>query len=121
MRVSHIELAGNKHPLCFSLTASAELDEYFGGLDEMERVMTNGTLHQRARAIDKVLAVLMKCGRTYAEAMGMELPAPIKCNPGDLIDVTDGTAVQAIFSAISNDTDREVEVESKNAKATQDA
>lgn len=121
MRVSHIELAGKKHPLCFSLTASAELDEHFGGLEEMERVMTSGTLHQKARAIDKVLTVLMKCGRTYAEAVGMELPDPIKCSPGDLIDVTDGKAVQAIFSAINSDVDREVEVESKNVKATQGA
>ena len=121
MRVSHIELAGNKHPLCFSLTASAELDEHFGSLEKMEEVMTNGSLYQKARAIDKVLSVLMKCGRTYAEAVGMELPEPIRCSPGDLIDVTDGTAVKAIFSAISNDIDREVEVESKNEKATQDA
>lgn len=109
MRVSYIELAGQRYPLCFSLTAAAEMDEAFGGLDALSEKMQAGTLAQRAGVINQALEILLKAGRIYASASGGELPEPLPCSPGDLIDVTDGAAVHAIFSAISGDTEREVE------------
>lgn len=119
MRVSYIELLGAKHPMCFSLTAATELDEAFGGLDAMSEQIQSGGLAARAVAINKTLEILMRAGRIYASASGMELPDPISCRPADLIDVTDGSAVRAIFSAISGDMEREVETVEKNGEATQ--
>lgn len=119
MRVSTIELLGRKHPLCFSLTAAAEMDEAFGGLENLSEEMQSGGLSQRAAAINRALEILLKAGRIYAAASGLELPEPLPCAPADLIDVTDGAAVQAIFSAISGDTEREVETVPKNGTATQ--
>ena len=52
-------------------------------------------------------------------ATGGELPTELPCRPADLIDVTDGEAVKAIFTAISADTARTVETKAKNAGATQ--
>lgn len=120
MKVSYIELLGKKYPMCFSLTAATEMDKAFGGLEALSEQMQSGGLARQAAAINKALEILMKAGRTYASACGMELPDPLPCAPADLIDVTDGAAVRAIFSAISGDTEREVETAAKNGEATQD-
>lgn len=118
MKVSYIELLGKKHPMCFSLTAATEMDEAFGGLDSMTDQIREGSLVQQAKAVNKAVEILLKAGRIYASACGMELPDPLPCAPADLIDVTDGAAVRAIFSTISGDTEREVEAFLKNGEAT---
>lgn len=117
MRVSYIELLGQKHPMCFSLTASAELDAAFGGLESLSDRIQSGSLAQQAEAINRAVEILMKAGRVYAAAMGMDVPDPLPCAPADVIDVTDGAAVRAIFSTIAGDTEREVETEGKNGEA----
>lgn len=119
MKVSYIELLGKRHPMCFSLTAATEIDEAFGGLEALSDRVQEGSLAQSAAAINKALEILLKAGRIYASASGMEIPDPLPCAPADLIDVTDSEAVKAIFSAISGDTEREVETASKNREATQ--
>ena len=119
MRVSYIELLGEQHPMCFSLTASEELSSEFGGLEKMQNALESRDIAQVAKAVDKVLACLLKAGRIYVGATGGQLPAELPCRPADLIDVTDGEAVRAIFTAISADTARTVETKTKNAGATQ--
>lgn len=118
MRVSYIELLGEKHPMCFSLSASEELSSEFGGLEKMQNALESKDIAQVASAVDKVLVCLLKAGRIYVGATGGELPAELTCRPADLIDVTDGEAVKAIFTAISADTTRTVETKQKNGKAT---
>ena len=120
MRVTYLELLGQKHPMCFSVTASAELDHAFGGLENMSKRMTDGSLAQKVGAINTALEILLKAGRVYASAAGLDVPPPLPCEPGDLMDVTDGNAVNTIFSAISGSAGREVEIESKNVGATRD-
>ena len=120
MRVSTIELLGKTYPLCFSLTAATEMEEAFGGLDKLSERMAGGSLAQRAGAINTALEILLKAGRVYASAAGLDVPPPLPCEPGDLMDVTDGNAVNTIFSAISGSAEREVEIESKNVGATRD-
>lgn len=120
MRVTYLELLGQKHPMCFSVTASAELDRAFGGLENMAGRFLDGGLAQQVEAINTALKVLLKAGRVYASAAGLDVPPPLPCEPGDLMDVTDGNAVNTIFSAISGSAEREVEIESKNGGATRD-
>lgn len=120
MRVTYLELLGQKHPMCFSVTASLELDQAFGGLENMAGRFQEGGLAQRAEAINTALKVLLKAGRVYASAAGLDVPPPLPCEPVDLIDGTDGNAVKNIFSAISGSAEREVEIESKNGGATRD-
>jgi hypothetical protein len=119
MRVSAIELLGKKYPLCFSLTAATEMEDAFGGLDKLSERVAGGSMAQRARAVNTALEILLRAGRVYASASGMEVPEPLPCAPADLIDVTDGAAVKAIFSTMSGDTEREVETV-PNGKAAQD-
>jgi hypothetical protein len=63
MKVTYIELLGERHPLCFSLAASEALDESFGGLDRMTQALSSGSLSQTAKAVDMVLQILMNVGR----------------------------------------------------------
>ena len=76
MKVTYIELLGERHPLCFSLAASEALDESFGGLDRMTQALSSGSLSQTAKAVDTVLQILMKAGRVYCGARGGRTAAP---------------------------------------------
>lgn len=117
MKVSYIELAGRKYPMCLSLTAAAALEDTFGGLTKMGEVLTQGSIRDKTAAVNDVLRILMAAGRTYVHAEGGEVPEPLPCNPSDVLDITSGAAVKAIFSTISGDTKREVEAEPKKAEA----
>ncbi len=117
MKVNYIELAGKRHPLCCSLTATAALEDAFGDLTKMGESLMQGGIRAKMDAFNKVLTILMQAGRVYVHAEGGELPEPLTCAPSDLLDVTSGTAVRAIFSTISGDTKREVEAETKKDAA----
>lgn len=118
MRLHYIELLEEKHPLCFSLAAAEELDEHFGGLDKMADELTSEDIKCVAKATDKVLTEMLKAGRIYAGAIGMDLPDPIRCRPSDLLDPREGRALMAIFTAIKEDSARKVKTQG-NAEATQ--
>ena len=122
MKVSYIELLGEKHPLCFSLSATEEIVEEFGGTEQMTDAITSGDTVSQLRAVDKVLDILLRAGRRYCEAAGIEMPAKaLRCRPADVMDVTDPSAVQAIFSTISADSARTITATPKNAEPTQGA
>ncbi len=118
MKVTYIELLGEKHPLCFSLAAQEALEETFGGLDAMSEEFASGESRRIISAVDKALQILMKAGRVYLSARGEELPAPLPCRPADLIGAGEKEKIKTIFQAIAADTEREVEVEIKNGEAT---
>jgi len=118
MKISYIELLGKKYPLCFSLAATEKLNDAFGSMDKMTEAVTSKNVGEMAKAIDTILAVLMEAGRTYCRVTGQECPEPLDCRPADLIDLTDPTAVNAIYSAMAVGKEREVEVSSKNAETT---
>lgn len=117
MKVSYIKLLGRDYPLCFSLTASQELSDAFGGLDKMTKELTGVDMGKMVKAVNTTLGVLMKAGRIYSEAIGQECPEPLPCQPCDVIDMTDPESIKAIFAAINGDTERTVEA--KNTKAAQ--
>lgn len=110
MKISYVELAGEKHPVCFSLSAIEELEDEFGSLSEMRERLKEG----KVKAINKVLAIILRAGRTYCTGIGEECPPPLKCRPGDLIGVNDTGIISDIFSAMTADMNRSVEVKSKN-------
>ena len=107
MKVTYIELLGEKHPLCLSLAAAQAIDEAFdGGMAQMQEEVLGASVGRQAAAVDKLLQILMKAGRIYLSACGEELPKPIPCRPADLIDVRDKTVISTVFAALSNDTER---------------
>lgn len=110
MKVSYITIAGEKHPVCFSLSAIEDIEEEFGSLDAMQKALGAGTV----RAVNRVLEIMLKAGRAYCAGMGIECPPPLKCRPGDLIDVHDNAIIADIFSAMTDGSERAVETKGKN-------
>lgn len=120
MRISYIDLKGERHPMCYSLMAVESICDEFGGLDEMAKSLDSSALNVRVRAVGKVISILMDAGRAYCEEMGMPLPTKIN-NPSALIDITSPDAIKAIFDTIKNGERQDIEVaEPKNAKPTQE-
>ena len=110
MKLSYVQLGGEKHPVCFSLSAIEAIEESFGSLDGMRDALTAGNV----KAINTVLEIMINAGREYCDGMGLECPPKLKCRPAALIDFSDGDIVKEIFSVFSNDSERTVEVQSKN-------
>ena len=120
MKRTYIELLGERHPLCFSLSAVEEITDAFGGMEGMTEALKNGTQAEKLKAAVKVLDILIRAGRRYCAAAGEELPPPIRGEISDIIDATDPASISAIFAAINADGKREIEAKSKNADPTQD-
>lgn len=119
MKIGHIELLGQKHPMCFSYAAMAELEEVFGSLKDMEEQLDSNKLSVYVPAVNTLLETLMRAGRVYAAAMGEELPPALPCRVVDVISIDDKREVIAAYKVITKDSRREVEVAGKNAGATQ--
>ena len=111
MKLSYIQLGeGEKRPVCFSLSAIEDIEDEFGGIDNMKESLLAG----KVKAINKVLEIMLRAGDAYCRGMGIACPPPLKCRPGDLIDVRDNAIVTQIFDAIKGDTERKVEAKGKN-------
>lgn len=121
MKVTYIELANQRYPLCFSLAASEKLSAEFGGLANIQSVMQSGSESDAIRAIDRILTILMDAGLIYQEACGEPVPLKLPCRPADLLDAQDPTVVRTILDAIIGDTEREVEVDTKNGEAARES
>ena len=118
MKITHLELAGRRYPMVFSLAATEAMEERFGSLEAMSEELHCDSVKRVAQAVDGVLTILMDAGRIYCEAVGMEVPPRLKCRPADLIDPTDPSTMAIIYSAMERDSRREVEVAGKNVEAT---
>ena len=111
MKISYIDLGDKeRRPVCFSLSAIEAIEDEFGSLDAMREALVAG----KVKAINRVLEIMLDAGQKYCSAMGTECPLPLKCRPGDLIDVRDSSVISAIFDAIAGDSERAVEVKGKN-------
>lgn len=120
MKLSYIELLGEKHPMCFSLAATEALTDEFGSLDAMQDALTCNDIGVVVRSVDKVLSILMKAGRIYAGAIGEPLPPALPGRPVDFIEAVDKNTVRKIFEAMAGDSKQTIQAVSKNAEATQD-
>ena len=116
MKVTYINLLGEEHPMCFSLSAIEEISDTFGSVDAMSEAVESDNVALKLSAVSKLLNILIKAGRRYGALVGMELPKEIKGNVGDLIDISDPEAISKVFEAIANDSEREIEVKSKNVE-----
>ena len=112
MNIHYITIAGTDYPVCFSGAAVEDIVAAFGGLD----VMSEKMLARDVGCIGKMLDILIGAGIEYCDLMGQEHPKKPKgritalMSIAELKDVTD-----KIMEAISEDSDRSVEVRSKNA------
>ena len=111
MKLSYIKLGdGEKRPVCFSLSAIEDIQDAFGGLDEMREGLTSGSI----KPVNTVLEILLRAGEAYCKGMGIDCPPPLKCRPSDLIDATDTSIITQIIEAMTNDSERSIETQGKN-------
>ena len=122
MKTTYITILGERHPLCFSLSAVEEIAEEFGDMEEMTKTVTDSTdLMRQLKGVRKLLDILIRAGRRHFELTGQPLPPEIKGDVADLIDMTDPGAIDSIFAAIGNDSEREIEATPpKNTEPTQE-
>lgn len=120
MELHHIELLGERHPLCFSMTAAQNLSRHFGSIQEMGEQLMHEDVSIRRDAINDALAELLKAGRVYAKAKGEPLPPELPCRVADVLRPETAPVVSLILAVMQGDAKREVEVEGdkKNAGAT---
>lgn len=102
--------------MCFSLSAIEEICDTFGSVEAMQTAIDSDNTAVKLSSVGKLLNILVRAGRRYGKLIGMELPKEIKGNVADLIDVMDPDAISKIFEAITNDSEREIEVRSKNVE-----
>lgn len=122
MKVTYIELLGERHPLCFSLSAIEDICDTFGSVEDMQTLLFDDTnTSAKLKTVGKLLDILVKAGRRYFKLAGKELPPEIKGNLADLIDISDPGSITKVFEAINGDAEREIEARpSKNAEAAQE-
>lgn len=120
MKVQYIELLGERHPLCFSMTAAKEITEDFGSFEEMANQIMSDNVSIRRDAATRAITVLLRAGRAYARARGDELPKEITCPVADIIGPETVPLVTLILTVIQGDSKREVATEDKgkNGEAT---
>ena len=120
MELRHIELLGEKHPLCFSMSAAQNLTRHFGSMEEMGEQIMNDDVSVRRAAVVDVLSEMIRAGRVYAKAMGYDVPKPIPCDIADILEPDTVPLVGLILSVLRRDSSRDIEIEGagKNGGAT---
>ena len=81
MKITHLELAGRRYPMVFSLAATEAMEDRFGSLEAMSEELHCDSVKRVAQAVDGVLTILMDAGRIYCEAVGMEAPPRLSAPP----------------------------------------
>ena len=111
MDIHYFEIAGVKRPVVFSMRAVKNIQDAFGGMEKM----SEGVIDRDIGIVSRVLEILLDAGQAYCEGTGTECPPPLKCPPADIMDISETqAAVEMIFEVIKADSERTVEVSSKN-------
>lgn len=121
MTVSYLTIGGDKHPMVFSLGASEEISDAFGGLGAMADILSGGNESEKFHALGKVTEILLKYGRMYAgEVLREEVPPPLKYSPMVYIGVDEVAGlVESIFRLIKSDGNTEIKLKpGKNGAPT---
>lgn len=124
MRTGKIAINGKEYLLCFSARTMRNFSERYGGLENMDKVMTDGTEVEQLDESIWQLKEMLEAGNRYAKLEGLENPEPPSTEDlYDLCDIGDFTKMkERIFESITESNKREVEVEQgkeKNATTTQ--
>lgn len=120
MKLHYIELLGERHPLCFSMSAAQNLADKFGSIEEMGNQLICDDVSTRRAAINDALGELLRAGRAYAKAKGDDLPKELACAVADVIGPDTIQPITLILSVLRGDSAREITTEDtgKNGEAT---
>lgn len=117
MKENKIIILGKEYPLCFNAKAEEQIKDLFSTEDDEIDTSKIGI-----KDVDSLLKILMDSGRLYYKITERECPAPLPCDPSDVMDTNElGEALRVIIDTMTGDREREVEtVDEKNAVAAQE-
>ena len=112
MLINYIELAGEEHPICFSAEAMEMIEDEFGGMQEWSEKLQSGTV---VKTYNKTIEIFLNAGRDRMITEGKECPPPLKGKVSSLMGMDDlQAAMGKVMECVSADSERTVEVRSKN-------
>lgn len=131
-RITYIELAGKKYPLSFSLGAAKAIAAKYGDLGKLDEAITIEKLDEETiDIISYTIAALMKQGAAYKNQFEIDLPPEPGAHIEDgryialsqeeiemCIGIKSEKMITAIMDAIDASSDKELEADSKNEKAS---
>ncbi len=118
MRTGKIEINGKEYLLCFSTRVMRDCSERYGGIENMNKALLEGTGAQMMDESIWLLAVMMDAGARYAKLNSIETPPPLSYDDlYDLCGVDDLLGMKTkIFETVANGNEREIEVEPEKGK-----
>lgn len=118
MRTGKIEINGKEYLLCFSTRVVRACSERYGGVENIDKALMQGT---EANMMDEsfwLLATMMDAGARYAKLNGIETPPPLSYDDiYDLCGVDDLMGMKTkIFETVASGSEREIDTELENEK-----
>lgn len=118
MRTGKIEINGKEYLLCFSTRVVRACSERYGGVENIDKALMQGT---EANMMDEsfwLLATMMDAGARYAKLNGIETPPPLIYDDlYDLCGVDDLMGMKTkIFETVASGSEREIDTEPENEK-----
>lgn len=121
MRVTELTIAGKTYPVCLSTGAAKKISDRYGDITKVSDAFTDKSTSEMLGELNWLLALLVKAGCDYKKySEGKEIE-PITEEALDcLLGLDDVQQLQSdVFGAMTDGMKREVEVDEKNAEATQ--
>ena len=120
MRTGKITINNKQYTLCFSARVIRNCAEKFGGMDKIDEVMNANDETEAFDSAIWLLNQLMQAGEKYCKANGMDTEkTPNIDEMLDLMGIDDFKNMKkSIAESISNGTERNLEIEEKNAETT---
>lgn len=118
MRTGKIEINGKEYLLCFSTRVMRDCSERYGGIENMNKALLEGTEAQMMDESIWLLAAMMDAGARYAKLNSIETPPPLSYDDlYDLCGVDDLMGMKTkIFETVASGSEREIDTEPENEK-----
>lgn len=118
MRTGKIEINGKEYLLCFSTRVVRACSERYGGVENIDKALMQGTEVNMMDESFWLLATMMDAGARYAKLNGIETPPPLSYDDlYDLCGVDDLMGMKTkIFETVASGSEREIDTEPENEK-----
>lgn len=121
MRVTELTIAGKTYPVCLSTGAAKKISDRYGDISNVGEAFTDKSTAEMLGELNWLLALLVKAGCDYKRYSDGQQIEPITEEALDcVLGLDDVQQLKSdVFGAMTAGMSREVEVDGKNAEATQ--
>lgn len=121
MKIARMTVDGQEYPLCFSVRVIRQCTDRYGGVENIDKALDSS---DPMTALDEaiwLLTTMMAAGERYAKKHDIISPPALSVDEFyDLCDTEDLSSMkEKIFETITTGQMPDVEVQAKNAEATQ--